>query len=115
MQADIRRKIEIGCYHGPGGTPRPAGARQRTRPMRHRKGPKRTIAGKKRPGTDATRIRRQQALPQEGRRPPQEKKNVPHWRCAHQEHVHHTIVRSPTAGQCHRLGVVGSRRLQGFA
>jgi len=48
VQADIRRKIEIGCYHGlrhRKGLP-VRGQRTKTN-ARTRKGPKRTIAGKK--------------------------------------------------------------------
>lgn len=48
VQADIRRKIEIGCYQGlrhRRGTP-VRGQRTKTN-ARTRKGPKRTIAGKK--------------------------------------------------------------------
>ena len=48
VQADIRRKIEIGCYQGPRhrrGLP-VRGQRTKTN-ARTRKGPKRTIAGKK--------------------------------------------------------------------
>ncbi|MBX6749498.1 MAG: 30S ribosomal protein S13 [Micromonosporaceae bacterium] len=51
VQADIRRKIEIGCYQGirhRKGLP-VRGQRTRTN-ARTRKGPKRTVAGKKKPG-----------------------------------------------------------------
>ena len=51
VQADIRRKIEIGCYQGirhRRGLP-VRGQRTRTN-ARTRKGPKRTVAGKKKPG-----------------------------------------------------------------
>ncbi|WP_368607272.1 30S ribosomal protein S13 [Mycobacterium tuberculosis] len=50
VQADIRRKIEIGCYQGlrhRRGMP-VRGQRTKTN-ARTRKGPKRTIAGKKKP------------------------------------------------------------------
>ncbi len=50
VQADIRRKIEIGCYQGlrhRRGLP-VRGQRTKTN-ARTRKGPKRTIAGKKKP------------------------------------------------------------------
>ena len=52
VQADIRRKIEIGCYQGirhRKGLP-VHGQRTQTN-ARTRKGPKRTVAGKKKPGT----------------------------------------------------------------
>lgn len=51
VQADIRRKVEIGCYQGirhRRGLP-VRGQRTRTN-ARTRKGPKRTVAGKKKPG-----------------------------------------------------------------
>jgi small subunit ribosomal protein S13 len=51
VQADIRRKIEIGCYQGlrhRKGLP-VRGQRTRTN-ARTRKGPKKTVAGKKKPG-----------------------------------------------------------------
>src|SRR3954465_1769556 len=51
VAADIRRKIEIGCYAGirhRRGLP-VRGQRTRTN-ARTRKGPKRTVAGKKKPG-----------------------------------------------------------------
>ncbi len=51
VQADIRRKVEIGCYAGirhRKGLP-VRGQRTRTN-ARTRKGPKRTVAGKKKPG-----------------------------------------------------------------
>ncbi|GIJ44701.1 30S ribosomal protein S13 [Virgisporangium aliadipatigenens] len=51
IQADIRRKVEIGCYAGirhRRGLP-VRGQRTRTN-ARTRKGPKRTVAGKKKPG-----------------------------------------------------------------
>jgi small subunit ribosomal protein S13 len=51
VQADIRRKVEIGCYEGirhRKGLP-VRGQRTRTN-ARTRKGPKRTVAGKKKPG-----------------------------------------------------------------
>jgi len=51
VAADIRRKIEIGCYQGirhRRGLP-VRGQRTRTN-ARTRKGPKRTVAGKKKPG-----------------------------------------------------------------
>ena len=51
IQADIRRKVEIGCYEGirhRKGLP-VRGQRTRTN-ARTRKGPKRTVAGKKKPG-----------------------------------------------------------------
>jgi small subunit ribosomal protein S13 len=51
VQADIRRKVEIGCYEGirhRRGLP-VRGQRTRTN-ARTRKGPKRTVAGKKKPG-----------------------------------------------------------------
>jgi small subunit ribosomal protein S13 len=51
VAADIRRKVEIGCYHGirhRRGLP-VHGQRTRTN-ARTRKGPKRTIAGKKKAG-----------------------------------------------------------------
>jgi len=51
VQADIRRKIEIGCYQGirhRRGLP-VRGQRTRTN-ARTRKGPRRTVAGKKKPG-----------------------------------------------------------------
>jgi len=51
VTADIRRKIEIGCYQGirhRRGLP-VRGQRTRTN-ARTRKGPKRTVAGKKKPG-----------------------------------------------------------------
>ena len=51
VQADIRRKIEIGCYQGlrhRRGLP-VRGQRTKTN-ARTRKGPKRTVAGKKKPG-----------------------------------------------------------------
>jgi small subunit ribosomal protein S13 len=51
IQADIRRKVEIGCYQGirhRKGLP-VRGQRTRTN-ARTRKGPKRTVAGKKKPG-----------------------------------------------------------------
>jgi len=51
IQADIRRKVEIGCYEGirhRRGLP-VRGQRTRTN-ARTRKGPKRTVAGKKKPG-----------------------------------------------------------------
>jgi len=53
VQADIRRKIEIGCYQGirhRKGLP-VRGQRTRTN-ARTRKGPKRTVAGKKKPGKE---------------------------------------------------------------
>ena len=52
VTADIRRKVEIGCYAGirhRRGLP-VRGQRTRTN-ARTRKGPKRTVAGKKKPGT----------------------------------------------------------------
>ena len=51
IQADIRRKVEIGCYQGlrpPRGLP-VHGQRTHTN-ARTRKGPRRAIAGKKKPG-----------------------------------------------------------------
>jgi small subunit ribosomal protein S13 len=51
VAADIRRKVEIGCYAGirhRRGLP-VRGQRTRTN-ARTRKGPKRTVAGKKKPG-----------------------------------------------------------------
>ncbi|MFV2018767.1 30S ribosomal protein S13 [Micromonospora sp. LOL_023] len=51
VAADIRRKVEIGCYQGirhRRGLP-VHGQRTRTN-ARSRKGPKRTVAGKKKPG-----------------------------------------------------------------
>ena len=51
VAADIRRKVEIGCYEGirhRQGLP-VRGQRTRTN-ARTRKGPKRTVAGKKKPG-----------------------------------------------------------------
>ena len=51
VAADIRRKVEIGCYAGTRhrrGLP-VRGQRTRTN-ARTRKGPKRTVAGKKKPG-----------------------------------------------------------------
>jgi small subunit ribosomal protein S13 len=51
VAADIRRKVEIGCYSGirhRRGLP-VRGQRTRTN-ARTRKGPKRTVAGKKKPG-----------------------------------------------------------------
>jgi len=51
VTADIRRKVEIGCYAGRrhrSGLP-VRGQRTRTN-ARTRKGPKRTVAGKKKPG-----------------------------------------------------------------
>ncbi|SFB83172.1 30S ribosomal protein S13 [Streptomyces aidingensis] len=51
IQADIRRKVEIGCYEGlrhRRGLP-VHGQRTKTN-ARTRKGPRRTIAGKKKPG-----------------------------------------------------------------
>lgn len=53
VQADIRRKIEIGCYQGGirhrrGGLP-VRGQRTKTN-ARGRKGPKKTVAGKKKAG-----------------------------------------------------------------
>jgi len=51
IQADIRRKVEIGCYHGlrhRRGLP-VRGQRTSTN-ARTRKGPRRAIAGKKKPG-----------------------------------------------------------------
>jgi small subunit ribosomal protein S13 len=51
VQADIRRKIEIGCYQGirhRKGLP-VRGQRTRTN-ARTRKGPRKTVAGKKKPG-----------------------------------------------------------------
>jgi len=51
VASDIRRKIEIGCYQGirhRRGLP-VRGQRTRTN-ARSRKGPKRTVAGKKKPG-----------------------------------------------------------------
>lgn len=51
VAADIRRKVEIGCYQGirhRRGLP-VNGQRTRTN-ARTRKGPKRTVAGKKKPG-----------------------------------------------------------------
>ena len=51
VAADIRRKVEIGCYEGirhRKGLP-VRGQRTRTN-ARTRKGPKRTVAGKKKPG-----------------------------------------------------------------
>lgn len=51
VAADIRRKVEIGCYEGVRhrrGLP-VRGQRTRTN-ARTRKGPKRTVAGKKKPG-----------------------------------------------------------------
>ncbi|WP_019869467.1 30S ribosomal protein S13 [Salinispora oceanensis] len=51
VAADIRRKVEIGCYAGirhRRGLP-VRGQRTRTN-ARSRKGPKRTVAGKKKPG-----------------------------------------------------------------
>jgi len=51
VAADVRRKVEIGCYEGirhRRGLP-VRGQRTRTN-ARTRKGPKRTVAGKKKPG-----------------------------------------------------------------
>src|SRR6476661_3629910 len=48
VQADIRRKIEIGCYQGLRHRRGPPVRGQRTKTnARTRKGPKRTVAGKK--------------------------------------------------------------------
>jgi len=50
VQADIRRKVEIGCYEGlRHRRGLPVGQRTRTN-ARTRKGPKRTVAGKKKAG-----------------------------------------------------------------
>jgi small subunit ribosomal protein S13 len=51
VQADIRRKIEIGCYQGSGtaGACPVRGQRTKTN-ARSRKGPKKTVAGKKKAG-----------------------------------------------------------------
>src|ERR1700760_2312101 len=51
VAADIRRKVEIGCHQGIRHRKGPPvrGQRTRTHP-RTRKGPKRTVAGKKKPG-----------------------------------------------------------------
>ncbi len=51
IQADIRRKVEIGCYQGlrhRRGLPSTVSAPART--LEYRKGPRRAIAGKKKPG-----------------------------------------------------------------
>jgi len=51
VAADIRRKVEIGCYAGIRHRRRLPVRGQRTRTnARTRKGPKRTVAGKKKPG-----------------------------------------------------------------
>ena len=51
VQADIRRKIEIGCYQGIRHRRGLAVRGQRTRTnARSRKGPKKTVAGKKKAG-----------------------------------------------------------------
>ena len=51
VQADIRRKIEIGCYQGCATVAACPVRGQRTKTnARTRKGPKRTIAGKKKAG-----------------------------------------------------------------
>jgi small subunit ribosomal protein S13 len=49
VAADIRRKVEIGCYAGIRRGLPVRGQRTRTN-ARTRKGPKRTVAGKKKPG-----------------------------------------------------------------
>ena len=51
VAADIRRKVEIGCYEGIRHRKGLPVRGQRTRTIaRIRKGPKRTVAGKKKPG-----------------------------------------------------------------
>jgi small subunit ribosomal protein S13 len=51
VAADIRRKVEIGCYEGIRHRRHLPVRGQRTRTnARTRKGPKRTVAGKKKPG-----------------------------------------------------------------
>jgi small subunit ribosomal protein S13 len=51
VQADIRRKIEIGCYQGIRHRRGLPGRGQRTKTnARSRKGPKKTVAGKKKAG-----------------------------------------------------------------
>jgi len=51
VAADIRRKVEIGCYQGIRHRRHLPVRGQRTRTnARTRKGPKRTVAGKKKPG-----------------------------------------------------------------
>jgi len=51
VAADIRRKVEIGCYAGIRHRRKLPVRGQRTRTnARTRKGPKRTVAGKKKPG-----------------------------------------------------------------
>src|SRR6201991_327567 len=90
VQADIRRKIEIGCYQGlrhRRGLP-VRGQRTKTN-ERTRKGPKRTIAGKKKARkADATR-KEGRSRTEEGCRqdPPQGEEERPARRRAHQEHV----------------------------
>jgi small subunit ribosomal protein S13 len=51
IQADIRRKVEIGCYEGLRHRRHLPVRGQRTKTnARTRKGPKKTVAGKKKPG-----------------------------------------------------------------
>ena len=116
VQADIRRKIEIGCYQGlrhRRGLP-VRGQRTKTN-ARTRKGPKRTIAGKKKsevmpPKSRSSRSEEDPEVASQG----QEER--PARRRSHQEHVqqHHRVHHGPRRKR-DLLGVLGTRRLQGFA
>src|ERR1700712_589601 len=95
VQADIRRKIEIGCYQGlrhRRGLP-VRGQRTKTN-ARTRKGPKRTIAGKKKaryPGM--AQEKKGGAAPKKGQKPRRrEKKNVPHGAAHIKSTFNNTIV-----------------------
>src|ERR1700710_1494654 len=118
VQADIRRKIEIGCYQGlrhRRGLP-VRGQRTKTN-ARTRKGPKRTIAGKKK----AREPRMAQAKKgQKTRR--KEKKNVPHG-AAHIKSTFNNTIVSITDPQGNviawassgHVGFKGSRKSTPFA
>jgi len=119
VQADIRRKIEIGCYQGlrhRRGLP-VRGQRTKTN-ARTAKAPSAPSQARRRPGNPGChQQRRPPLLPPRRAEDAQAGKEEHPARCrSHQEHVQqHDRDDHRPAGQCHCLGVVGSRRLQGLA
>ena len=134
-QADIRRKVEIGSYQGVrhrSGLP-VRGQRTKTN-ARTRKGPKRTVAGKKKAGSDAapraasppplptrTRQEREHMPPKSRHRrrqegAPQGEEEHRSGRSPHQEHVQQHDHHDHRPHRCRDLvGLGRQRRLQGLA
>src|SRR5689334_21708409 len=126
VQADIRRKIEIGCYQGlrhRRGLP-VRGQRTKTN-ARTRKGPKRTIAGKKKaryPTMPPAKKAAQGASSKGQKTRRREKKNVPHG-AAHIKSTFNNTIVSITDPQGNviawassgHVGFKGSRKSTPFA